>query len=217
MVLRDGPRLLLQQRVLLLRDRRAVLRGAVGDLLFDQRCQHPAGAHGVHRDSGIGAFQRGHLGQAQDPMLGRDIGGFLRAADQPVGGGDVDHAPPAPGLHGWQGRAHGVEGAGEVDRDNAVPAVHWEILDVGGELDAGVVHQDIDRTQRGCGLGDHRGAGIRLADVGADEMRAHAVLRGISATVPRSRPGRRSRSARCRRRPAPGCAQSPARCRRSIR
>ena len=95
-----------------------------------------------------------------------------------MGRGDVDDAAPAFGLHAGDGGAHGVEGAGQVDGDDAVPLRDGEILDIGGELHAGIVHQDIQAAQFGMGLGDHGVVLLGLADVGGGEGDFHAEFGG---------------------------------------
>ena len=45
---------------------------------------------------------------------------------------------------------------GQVDTDNRVPFFHREVFHRRHELDAGVVDQDVDRTEGGRGVADHR-------------------------------------------------------------
>ena len=86
-------RLLRQQHVaddLLARD--AVRLGLAVDLRLDQRRVDIARADRVAGDVGFGGLQRGHLGQADDAVLGRDIGRLERRGDEPVRRGDIDDA-----------------------------------------------------------------------------------------------------------------------------
>jgi hypothetical protein len=48
--------------------------------------------------------------------------------------------------------ADGVEGGGQVDRDDLVPFLDRELLDRRDELDAGIVDEDVDRAELGLGL-----------------------------------------------------------------
>ena len=95
----------------------------------------------------VGGLDRHHLGQADKAVLGRDIGGLLAAGDQAVRRGDVDDAAPFALLHAGHRGADGVERRREVDRDDRVPFLDREILDIGDMLDAGIVHQDVDRAE----------------------------------------------------------------------
>ena len=51
------------------------------------------------------------LVRPDDAVLGSDVGGFLGAADQAVGGRDVDDANPAVTLHAGDDGLGGMEGA----------------------------------------------------------------------------------------------------------
>src|SRR5690606_33862584 len=50
----------------------------VGDLVFDQRGPDVAGADAVGGDAVFGQFEREHLGQPGDAVLGGDVGGLER-------------------------------------------------------------------------------------------------------------------------------------------
>jgi hypothetical protein len=77
-------------------------------------------------------------------------------------------------LHARQARRAGVEGAGQVDGDDGVPAVDRKVLDVGHMLDAGVVDQHV-HAAKGLGRKGHHGFDLgRLAHVGAVVGRLHA-------------------------------------------
>ena len=69
----------------------------------------------------------------------------------------VDDPAPAARLHARQGGADGVEGGGEIDGDDGVPLVDRELVDGRDMLDAGVVHQNVDRAVGLSGLGHHLG------------------------------------------------------------
>jgi hypothetical protein len=55
----------------------AALRSHVADLFFDQRRSHPAGTDGVAGNAAAGRLQTDHFGQADQPVFGRDVGGFM--------------------------------------------------------------------------------------------------------------------------------------------
>jgi hypothetical protein len=63
-------------------------------------------------------------------------------------------------------QARGVEGRGEVDGDDRVPAVHREVLHRRHVLDAGVVDEDVDATHLAFGVRDHVRDLVGLAHVG---------------------------------------------------
>lgn len=50
-------------------------------------------------------------------------------------------------LHQRDRGAHGMEGARQIDRDDLVPFLDREILDLLDMLDAGIVDQDIDGAE----------------------------------------------------------------------
>ena len=125
-----------------------VLLHRVGDLRLDQRGQHVAGADGVAGDRLLGGLERDHLGEADDAVLGRDVGRLEGRGGQAVRRGDVDDPAPALRAHQRQRRGGGVEGRGEVDRDDLVPLLGREVGDRRDVLDAGVVDQDVDAADR---------------------------------------------------------------------
>jgi hypothetical protein len=62
---------------------------------------------------------------------------------------------------------HAVVDGGQVDRDDGFPALRREFLDRGGELDAGIVDQDVDLAEFGRRVLDQRLDLVRLAEIGA--------------------------------------------------
>ena len=109
-------------------------------------------------------------------MLGCDISRLLPARDQPMGRGHVDNAPPAFLLHAGDNRLHAEKCGGKVDRDDRVPLLLREILDVRDKLDAGIVHQDVDAAHRLFGLDPHSRDFTRLAHVRAAIANANTEL-----------------------------------------
>ena len=94
-VVNSQHRLLFAQQVFArLLDRDALGGGARLDLPLHQRGQHPAGADRVAGDAVICGLYRHHLGQADEPVLGRDIGRLFAAGDEPVRRGNVDDRGP---------------------------------------------------------------------------------------------------------------------------
>ena len=129
--------------------RHVVRLGLAVDLRLDQRRPDIAGADGVAGDAGFGDFERRHLGEADDAVLGRDIGRLERRGDEAVRRGDVDDAAPLARPHRRAAPARVVWNAD--DRLMARIASHFadrELLDRRHELDAGVVDEDVDLAER---------------------------------------------------------------------
>ena len=61
----------------------------------------------------------------------------------------------------------------QVDGEDRVPLVGRKRFDVGNVLDAGVVDEDVDSTELGLGVGDHRFDLRRVAHVGGIVIRAY--------------------------------------------
>lgn len=57
-----------------------------------------------------------------------------------------DDAAPTALLHAGHGSADGMEGGGEVDRDDRVPLLDRKLLDWRDVLDTGIVDEDVDAT-----------------------------------------------------------------------
>ena len=64
----------------------------------------------------------------------------------------------------------------QVDRENDVPFVHRKFVDGSDELNAGVVDQDIDRSELGERLGHHRLDPVLGREIGAVEANLHAAV-----------------------------------------
>src|SRR5690606_20028237 len=153
--------------------------GLVGDLPGDQRGLHVGRAEGVDGDVGVGGFQGDHLGEADEAVLGGDVGALVRAGDQGVDRADVDDAAEAALAHA---RQHGAGEAGDADQHHLhqeVPLGDGEVFQRGDVLQAGVVDQYVDRARdRGQGGGDavvggdveHQrfGRAAGVADAGGD-------------------------------------------------
>ena len=61
--------------------------------------------------------------------------------------GDVDDAPPFALEHLRQRRADRVERRRQVDGDDRVPLIEREVVHRRGELNAGIVHQNVDPSE----------------------------------------------------------------------
>ncbi len=59
-----------------------------------------------------------------------------------------------------------MEGGGQVDGQDLVPLLDGEFLHRRDELDAGVVHQDVQPSEGGLGLADHAGDLVGPGHVG---------------------------------------------------
>src|SRR5229473_1677529 len=77
----------------------ASLRSDVADLLFNQRRSHPAGTNCVAGNAAPGGLQANHLRQADQPVLGCDVGGLVCRSDEAMRGGDVDDPSPTLLFH----------------------------------------------------------------------------------------------------------------------
>ena len=128
-------------------------------------------------------FQRGDLGQADDAVLGRDIGRLERRRDEPVCRSDVDDAAELVLAHRRQRRARGMERRRKIDGQDRVPLLDRKLLERRDVLDAGVVHQNIEAAEviqrHGDHVGDRRGlrhVGRRIAHLDA-ELRNDLGLR----------------------------------------
>src|SRR5215204_1525096 len=117
------------------------------DLRLDERRPDVAWADGVAGDVLLGSLERRHLGEADDAVLRRHIGGLEGRGDEPMRRGDVDDAPPPSLAHRRDGEAGGVEGGGEVNGDDLIPLLDRELVDRSDVLDAGVVDEDVEAPE----------------------------------------------------------------------
>jgi len=141
--------------------------GAGVDLPLHQGGEHPAGADRIAGHAGAGGLEGDHLGEADDGMLGGDIGRLLGRGHLAVGRGDVDDAAPVGALHAGQREAGGMEYRRQIERDDRVPALAGEVLDVVGVLDAGVVHEDVHLASRIRDAGEHPFDRVGVHQIGA--------------------------------------------------
>ena len=128
-----------------------------------------------------------------------------RARHDDVAGAALDHA----GEHG----ADGAEDAGEVDRDHLLPGVGVAVLDVAGDVEAGVGEEDVDPAEAVEGGGTMRSTSAgRVRSTGRSARRRRRSRRGWPRAARRS--GRRARGRRLRGR---GPRRARGRCRSSRR
>ena len=89
-----------------------------------------------------------------------------------------------------------------------------KVLDVGGELDAGIVHQDVHRAEDFASVSATIAAIWSGWEISApNRPRAHRVRLPCLHAAPLSAPRRRSRCARRRRPSAASATREPCRCR----
>ena len=86
--------------------------------------------------------------------------------------------PPVGLLHGRQGQAGGVKGAGEVDGQNRIPFLHRKVLHRGHMLNAGVVYQNIHPAKALSGKSHHGGNFVGFAHVGTVVFDLDGTLAG---------------------------------------
>ena len=97
-------------------------------LAFQQRRPRKARADGVAGDAEGADLHCRPLGQADDPMLGGDIGDLEGRGDEAVGRGKIDNPPPAARLHPRYGVTRRVEQGIQVDVDDAMPDLGIDLV-----------------------------------------------------------------------------------------
>jgi hypothetical protein len=101
----------------------------VGDLSLDEGSPDVRRADGVRGNALRATFEGDDLGQPFEAVLGGDVGTLVGRGPQPVDGGDVDNAPPAPVVHT---REHGTcqpERRHEHQSDDPAEPLGRELLD----------------------------------------------------------------------------------------
>jgi hypothetical protein len=161
---------------------------ALGDdfnLPLDEGREDEAGTDGVDSHALLGVLERDGLGEADDAVLGRHVGGLVDGGDQSVDGGDVDDSAPASLLHEGEGVLGEVEGRAEVQRDDLLPLGVGEVGHLVDVLHACVVHQHVHASEVLQGLIHDLLAVGSLRQVGEDELGLHTwvLLREISLSV----------------------------------
>ena len=138
-----------------------VFGGGGGNLLVDQRRFDVGGADGIDGDVGVSGFQRHHFREAEQTVLGGDIGRLERRRHQRVDRTDIDDAAETAITHARQHRLGHPGGAGQHDVDQLRPFRHRKLFQTGNMLDAGVIDQHINLR-----LGLHQGLNVGvLSDI----------------------------------------------------
>src|SRR5699024_7781957 len=156
----------------------AQLRVLLGDLR-EQRGVGRAGADGIRGDAVAGEFTGEGLGEGDHATLAGGVDGLAGGAHAGGIGTDVDDGSPTLLLH--HHACHGlgaVQGAVEVDVDDAVPDVRFDLQEGADLVPAGVVHQDVDAPVLVLRLGDHGVHGGAVGDVHGDTDGVVAQFRG---------------------------------------
>ena len=163
----------------------------------------------AHAIAELARLHRPDPGQPVDGRLGRGIAGDARKRDGRRDGSDVDDRAALAGrpvrLHGAERMLHAERRADDIDVPHAAQILGFDIDDQRGDLDAGVVDEDVEAAQ----FGDrrrHRGLPARVVgDVEGHEGGLGAAgrdrLRGLPANVRqhvadhhrRASPGKRRR------------------------
>ena len=168
--------------------RDAELLGLFGDLLVDQRRADEAGTDDVGADAVLGAFLGDHLGEADEAMLGGDVGRLQHRGLFRMHRSHIDDAAAGALLvHLPQRGARRQEGAVEMDGEKLLPFGEGKVIERRHDLDAGIAHQDVDPAESRDCLG-HAGLDLRLiGHVHGDADRAAGAAelgrRGIGALL----------------------------------
>jgi hypothetical protein len=138
----------------------------------------PAGQHRVHLDVVLRPRRGERASELHQPALARPVRRDERGAEQRHHRADVDDLS-APALEKARiGRLAGDERAGEVGVQHLVPLVERVVLRRLADVDARVVHQDVEPAEALGRLAHHRAARRFLAHVGEDRDRL-AVCRQL--------------------------------------
>ena len=124
-----------------------------------------------------GVLERERPGQVLHPALADAVAEVARPGDQLVDARDVDHdARLLVGQESLDRLAGAQERAAQVDREHLVELGARELLGRPGDLDAGVVDEDVEAAEALARLADHAHDVLLGGDVALDEHVADAVL-----------------------------------------
>ena len=172
------------------------------------RCRR-ARAHAVHPEPRPAELDRHRLREHHDTTLRRGVRGVVgQARGVPRTDAMFTIAPPASSSEVERGLAH-QEGAGEVDRERAVPVVERQLAGGRERPHAGDVGEHVQTTEPVDGRGHRLGARGRVGDVATQrQRRARCASASSSTSTPATRaPSLVSRSTVARRyrhrRPSP--------------
>ena len=131
------------------------------EIAFDEGGLDGAGADGVDAQV-FGEFDGKLAGHGDDRALGGAVSESLLDADQAGDGGDVDDRGDAlvgVGKQQWQECAGDEVDAADIDVEEAVEVVGLGGLNGANVANAGVVDEQVEAGELGCGGGDGIGAG----------------------------------------------------------
>ncbi len=142
-----------------------------------------AGRDGVDGDALGGAFEGQGLREAVHAGLGGRVVGLAHLALAAVDRRDVDDAAEAAGAHGVDDEAAHVEDRVEIDVDHFAPLLGRHLVKHCVAGDAGVVDDDVDRTEGLGDLSDALGALVVVADVPLVDRDAGLDLKLLGGSV----------------------------------
>ena len=145
-------------------------------------------------------FQRDHLGQPLQAVLGRDIGGLVRGGPQAVHRGDVDDPAKPLLVHVRQRRPGQPERGLKHDREDQPELLRRELVHRGDVLQARAVHQHVGlvRQRRRVEVGSQvhdgglpsdpfghsgRGVGVEVGDDHGGAVRGQPGGAGLADTA----------------------------------
>ena len=88
------------------------------------------------------------LVRPRETVLGGDVGGLERRRHQRMGRCGGNDAAPLARFHARYCGANGVERRRQIGGDDLIPLLDREFLDRRDVLNAGIVHQDVERAER---------------------------------------------------------------------
>jgi hypothetical protein len=161
----------------------------------------PAGQHGVHLDVVFCPRGRERARELHQPALARAVGRDERGAEERHHRADVDDLAAFLRQEKRIGRLAGDEGARQIGVEHLVPFVERVVLRRLADVDAGVVHQDVEPAEALGGLADHGAAGGLPAYIGEQRDRfasdflqlakRRRILVGVAPGDGHGRPGAR--------------------------
>src|SRR5258708_17186984 len=104
-------------------------------------------------------------------MLRRTIRRNVTVSSESRGAGDVHNASPSGVQHGGQDLVYAVKDAVEIDFHHAAPEFDISFQEWRRASLAGVVHQDVNRTEAGAGSVKSLAQRRRFADVGLNVVK----------------------------------------------
>ena len=95
-------------------------------------------------------------------MLGTDITGLFAARDQAMRGSNIDDTAKAALLHSGHHGLDGVESSRQIDCNDGIPPVIRKGFNGSHVMDAGIIHQNVDRAEFTLRSLDHPTNVLRL-------------------------------------------------------